>query len=526
MKKIIIIILSFTVMLGCQLNETNLATNKNEEVKIPTYDEFLAQDVIAQTDGSYLVEGDIEVATLADVQKYYNAMVPTQDSKSSAYIPGGVAGAWDVWNNTDRLNITFCISNSFGTDKDNMIDAMLEAAGAWENYANVEFKYVPSEDVNATPGNANVKFVVIPATATQETNNPSTAASMSFPSYSNRKLTAYDNCYLSTTSQATRVRYLTHELGHALGLMHEHVWTLQPDGTYTQTSENQWPAELITAYDPASIMHYSSTGDGFISRLDVDGIQRMYGNNPARYSVFFEKSTTNEKIVYNADWRVYLRKHGEYWNQGYRVENLNAIVQNGEIKYTAIWRPSTSNEEGIYAWTRTDFINKINDAYARGLKIYAVDTFVLNNADYYAATFRPSTDTETWVLGYTRTDFINKYNQLYNQGYRIYRVNTYVINGTELHTGFFRLSSASEPWVIGWSRSDFISKYNTLVSQGYRIYQVDTYRLNGTELYTAYFRSSSVGWTWVMGYEFDDFERRYEDSVKPAGYRLKIQSIF
>jgi len=525
MKRIFSILMICTILFT--MAQGIFAAEETVKVKIPTKEEFMKNEVQKQADGTYLVEGDMELQNLEDVGDYYDKMSQVSTgTKSTMHLSNG---NWDKWNDTDKLNLTFCVSDGFGDKKDEVVTAMLEATGVWERYANVEFKYDSSQDANATDGNSNVKFVVRRTTQAEEDNNTSNAAaSASLPSYSNKKLRVYNSCYNYSYEQ--KVRTLTHELGHILGLMHEHIWTLQADGTYKQTSEFEWPSELITALDTASIMYYRNktgyTGDGTVSRLDVDGIQKVYGNNPARYSVFLKKTTVEEKYLYNVDIKVFLRKHAEYWDQNYRVESVNTIVQNGQIKYSAVFRPSTSNEFGVYGWSRTDFTNKLNEAYKDGWKVYAVDTFEYNGKDHYSATFRPSTVDETWILGYTRDDFISKYNELMANGYRIHKVNTYSLNGAERHTAFFRKSTAAEQGVIGWSRADFINKYNEMSNNGYKLHQVDTYRINGTELYTGFFRAASTSWSWVMGYEFDDYERNYEDSKYPNGYRIAMQSIF
>src|SRR5690606_12344043 len=74
------------------------------------------------------------------------------------------AGGGDAkWSNTQKLDIRYCVSDSFGSRKAAVLAAMeVATTNGWEAAANVNFVHVTSEDSNCTPSNNNVIFDVRP----------------------------------------------------------------------------------------------------------------------------------------------------------------------------------------------------------------------------------------------------------------------------------------------------------------------------------------------------------------------------
>src|SRR5690606_27408994 len=100
------------------------------------------------------VSGDAEL---------YEIWEATQQGALAVYNRNGTDIKWDA---TQRKNLTYCVSNSFGANKQLVIDAMKTASdNGWEKFADVNFVYVPAQDANCTNANQNVLFDVNPVNA-------------------------------------------------------------------------------------------------------------------------------------------------------------------------------------------------------------------------------------------------------------------------------------------------------------------------------------------------------------------------
>jgi hypothetical protein len=71
-----------------------------------------------------------------------------------------------------------------------------------------------------------------------------------------------------------------HEFGHALGFAHEQNRDDAPAECREEKSQGQTGDYNVTKYDPNSIMNYCSAqwnGDGKLSPLDIEAVQKFYG---------------------------------------------------------------------------------------------------------------------------------------------------------------------------------------------------------------------------------------------------------
>ena len=237
---------------------------------VPTYKEFKAS-TLQDADNQYIVNGDEPVGDDGDLQKFYDRMVDGSGYESGLVV-NTVYGADDKWSASQALNLTYCISNRFGTQKANIVNAMNQGVALWEGATSrVNYTYVPSQDSSCTTRNNSVLFSVEPTTTTQY------IARAFFPSTSKRSRNILVNASsLMSSGSWTPGNIMGHELGHTLGFRHEHT---RPEAGQCFEDNNWRP---LTPYDRASIMHYPQCGGSSsdLSMTDTDraGVRNLYGS--------------------------------------------------------------------------------------------------------------------------------------------------------------------------------------------------------------------------------------------------------
>jgi serine protease len=246
---------------GCMVGEDTPKTSTNQG---PTWEEFLADTYKEDfEDGHYIVNGDIAIPNEKQLYEFW------QELQQGALIVNRRGTGDDKWSDTQKLNLTYCISNGFGANKTRMVNAMNFATSKWESLANVNFIHVTAEDANCTASNTNVLFDV------RQVSGQSYLARAFFPSSgrSSRNVLVDTSSFGNTGWPLENI--IGHELGHTLGFRHEHT---RPEAG-TCFEDNNWRA--LTPYDSASIMHYpqcngSSQNLNWTQR-DADGIKSLYG---------------------------------------------------------------------------------------------------------------------------------------------------------------------------------------------------------------------------------------------------------
>ncbi len=231
-----------------------------------SFEEFEAQTFREPDTGIYVVDGDTPIDDIKKLAEFYETHV-----QQLALIVHREGGSDAKWSDAQRMNLTYCVSTSFGTRYQTAISAMADAAAAWEAVIPVKYIHVSAQDSNCTASNQNVLFDVRP------TSSGSYLARAFFPndSRSSRNV-LIDSTAFQSNGNLTVVGVLRHELGHTLGFRHEHT---RPEAG-TCFEDNQWRA--LTSYDSASVMHYpqcSGTGDKTLSLTskDIQGAQVLYG---------------------------------------------------------------------------------------------------------------------------------------------------------------------------------------------------------------------------------------------------------
>ena len=228
----------------------------------------------------YVVEWDIGMQTEAELRAYYDAMLNGQRDKAMVWtLPNG---ADDVWSKANVVSLTYCIDNAFGTHHTRAVNEMASATRAWEQVANVRFIYLSQHNGNCTPSNSQVKIPVRPWTLEGACAfNPSKSGGcvlgtlvMNFVDFDTNPRWDVDAPNVTTTG------VFRHELGHVLGLRHEHTHpSAGPTGRCLES--NNW--RQISPYNRQSVMHYQWCNNGdksvdlVIRNTDAEGMRVLYG---------------------------------------------------------------------------------------------------------------------------------------------------------------------------------------------------------------------------------------------------------
>jgi|GEM_PF-1695359 len=218
--------------------------------------------------GLYVLDGD---TAIRDEARLFEIWKGTSPGQLAVYTQGGV----DVkWTATQRLQLTYCISNGFGANKAAVVAAIAGAAeGGWEMMADVDFKYVAAQDATCTAANPNVLFDVSPVNAQGQY-----LARAFFPdSQRGDRNILIDASSFDPQLDWPLRNILAHEMGHILGFRHEHI---RPEARATECLEDN-DFRPLTAYDAASVMHYpqcnGTSTDLSFTAVDRTGVVALYG---------------------------------------------------------------------------------------------------------------------------------------------------------------------------------------------------------------------------------------------------------
>ncbi len=135
MKKILILLFTLSAIgVNCSKQGVPKHMELEENNKHLNFDEFKSKFVIGPLrDGSYIVENDISMKSESKIIEYYHKYY----NNYTKLMVDNLFGSDNVWDSTQKKNLTYCISNNFGSNKNQVITAMNNATAAWELAADI-----------------------------------------------------------------------------------------------------------------------------------------------------------------------------------------------------------------------------------------------------------------------------------------------------------------------------------------------------------------------------------------------------
>lgn len=230
-----------------------------------TWEEFLTHVDVEEETGFFITDGDMVIYSEPELRRFYE-----QHFQPGALAVYYASGKDIKWSDSQKNNLTYCVSTTFGSRYNEVVSAMASATGAWEAAANVDFIHLSQYDSSCTKNQSNVVFDVRPVSGGQY------LARAFFPNSkrANRNILV-DSTAFDYGSSPSVTGVLRHELGHTIGFRHEHT---RPEAG-TCYEDNQWRA--LTSYDSGSVMHYpqcNGSGDWSLTLTtkDKSGAAALY----------------------------------------------------------------------------------------------------------------------------------------------------------------------------------------------------------------------------------------------------------
>lgn len=215
--------------------------------------------------GATIVDYDRAIYSEQELSQYY-----TNEVAAGRLVMNQQNGVDSKWSATQKLQLTYCVSDTFAARKPLVVQAMADAASAWQNAGDVKYIYMPAEDASCTPLNKKVLFNVQPTSG----GGYLARAFFPFAPRAERNI-AIDDSAFQIGAPLTLAGILRHELGHTLGFRHEHT---RPEAGKCYEDSN-WRA--LSPYDSSSVMHYpqcNGTGDWSLTltAYDIAGTRSVY----------------------------------------------------------------------------------------------------------------------------------------------------------------------------------------------------------------------------------------------------------
>ncbi len=274
-QRFIACVFTAVVLLGCQSNgQQNIGSTLDK----PSFEQFVQSLYQEPRTGLYIVDWDEPVATVEGLRPYYDRLYG--DQALTVHQENGVD---IIWDDTQKKNLTYCVSTSFGDRHGDVVAAIQAATGDWMAAGDVKYIYKPELDSNCTASTQGVVFDVNPA------HDGQFIARAFFPNSprDQRNVLVDDTAFdMPDTLDVNLHGVLVHELGHSLGFRHEHVhadmMNIPFENWFNCILEGliDQNYRIVNEYDINSTMHYpqcGGTGNLQMTELDRQGVAMLYG---------------------------------------------------------------------------------------------------------------------------------------------------------------------------------------------------------------------------------------------------------
>jgi hypothetical protein len=228
----------------------------------PEFQSYMEDHVIELDEGGWVAEGDIIIDDFNTLLSHYQrAAMPTeQNGSDSGFRSTASCGGFlsdhlidAIWNPAAKLAITYCFDASWDDVpdyRDIAEEGLANATLRWETAADVNFIQLPSGSSCSHENGVVYEIQYVPSDF-----GSGFYALTSFPDEDEHTLQLFTRAF--GEDAFFPLDYLfTHELGHSLGLYHEHARFAQGNlqCLWTAGAPSFWRG--LTAADPDSVMGY------------------------------------------------------------------------------------------------------------------------------------------------------------------------------------------------------------------------------------------------------------------------------
>ena len=129
----------------------NAAARSRGKVKNLSFEEF-EQTIYREPfeGGKYIVNGDTTIANEKLLREFFETQIKTEPQREEfrvELIVHQVGGLDAVWTSNQKSNLTYCVSTDFGSNYQEVVNAMTNAGNAWEAVARVNFIHFSNKSV-------------------------------------------------------------------------------------------------------------------------------------------------------------------------------------------------------------------------------------------------------------------------------------------------------------------------------------------------------------------------------------------